>query len=185
MPKSIDQCDAKNDSMSHYGAVSCHDWACRCSHPATVQRHSLCDDAVPASVKPNAYKRGFVLPGGSYLTKHNQLILPETKPPIKTRDPLKSNVSAYDLQRLLPLKKNPAAVDVQLEENRKRKNFERVLCSKPVSVKGAFRVSIPHWQSARFTQRWPWKNTMQCRRWSIRDQYTQEKTEILKQKTIV
>ncbi|ELU09545.1 hypothetical protein CAPTEDRAFT_212559 [Capitella teleta] len=100
MPKSIDQCDAKNDSMSHYGAVSCHDWACRCSHPATVQRHSLCDDAVPASVKPNAYKRGFVLPGGSYLTKHNQLILPETKPPIKTRDPLKSNMSTAQCNEL-------------------------------------------------------------------------------------
>lgn len=44
--------------------------------------------------------------------------------------------------------------------------MERTLAAKPVSVRGAFLISGPHWASKGHTQQWPWRGKVQCRLWS-------------------
>ena len=51
--------------------------------------------------------------------------------------------------------------------------MEAVLASKPVSVKGAFLVSGPHWASKGHTQQWPWRGGVKCRLWSTDNQFNQ------------
>ena len=176
-----------DERMPRYLSISCHDWACNCSVPAGVQRYRLGSGDATATVGPLLYSRGFVLPKGAYFDKKNKLVMntvqsdkEAAKNPVLAKAQGGNNgtatkprpeISVSQIMDLLPLKKSTKQVERQMVENRWRRQFQEVLCRKPVSVKGAFRVSEPHWHSRSHTQRWPWEGSMESRLWSARDQY--------------
>lgn len=170
LPYSLQLSPSKNP-VGHrhprYLSISCHEWTCTCAYPKTVRRYNMSTrDASSNPRAPNTYTRGFMLPEACPVKSRNHLreqdgAAGEAKPERKA--------SVTDIAKLLPIKKQAKEVRRQLEENRRRRHYEEMLSCKPVSVKGAFRVSIPHWQNARYTQRWLWQSRIKSQNWSLRD----------------